>query len=510
MNALSSFGQYSAHGFAGRHWRKHIHALGILAGAILLLFARDARDMAVIWWTSSTFEHCLFVPLLVGWLVHLRKDALAVMRPRTWTPGLVWLLVGNSVWLLGDAAGVALLRHLGLVVMLQGAVVAMLGPRIARALAFPLFYALFMVPFGAEIVPPLQLVTAKLAMAMLSLAGVPAYIEGIFITVPGGYFEVAEACSGAKFVIAMAAYGVLVCHLCFRSWTRRAVFLTGALGLSVIANGVRAFATIYVAQKTSVDAAVGFDHVVYGWLFFGIVMALVMAAAWPFFDRSPLESAVPVRMEMPDRNDTSPSHRFLGLAILCVLIAPFWSLASARHTPELRPLALPHVAGWARTNVSMTYPWQPRFTGAEYVMQGRFHNAQGQVVDVAIATYARQGEGRELVGFGQGAVDPSSEWVWSSPASAPILARGEQITAPGPVARHVVSYYRVGGIMTGSASQVKLATMKARLTMGDQRAAAILISAEDREGHSADAAIAAYLRALGPVDKVADAALAIR
>ena len=112
---------------------------------------------------------------------------------------------------------------------------------------------------------------------------------------------------------------------------------------------------------------------------------------------------------------------------------------------------------------------------------------------VAIATYARQGEGRELVGFGQGAVDPSSEWVWSSPASAPILARGEQITAPGPVARHVVSYYRVGGIMTGSASQVKLATMKARLTMGDQRAAAILISAEDREGHSADAAIAAYL-----------------
>ena len=510
MNVESSFGQYSAQAVAGRDWRNHLTALGILAAAIMLLFARDAKDMAVIWWTSSTFEHCLFVPLLVGWLIYLRKDALAMMRPRTWLPGLVWLLVGNGVWLLGDAAGVALLRHLGLVVMLQGAVVAILGPSIARALAFPLFYALFMVPFGAEIVPPLQLVTAKLAMAMLIFAGVPAHIEGIFITVPGGYFEVAEACSGAKFVIAMAAYGILVCHVCFRSWTRRALFLTGALGLSVLANGVRAFATIYVAQKTSVDAAVGFDHVIYGWLFFGMVMVLVMAAAWPFFDRSPLESPVPVHMEVGGRNNASLSQRFLALATLCVLIAPFWSMVSARRTPELRPLALPHIAGWARTNVPMAYPWQPRFAGADFVMQGRFRNAQGQVVDVAIATYARQDEGRELVGFGRGAVDPASEWVWSSAANAPAPARGEQITAPGPIVRHVVSFYRVGGITTGSASQVKLATMKARLTMGDQRAAALLISAEDREGHSADAAIAAYVRALGPVDKVADAALAIR
>lgn len=263
-------------------WRGHLTALGIVASAILALFHADLWSMVTIWWTASTFGHCLFIPLLVAWLVQQRLPGLRQLEPVAWPPGLVWLALGALAWLVGAAAGVAMVRHGALVMMLQGVTIALLGPAVARALIFPLFYAFFMVPFGEEIVPPLQLVTARLAMFFLDLSGVPAHMEGIFITTPTGYFEVAEACSGAKFLIAMTAYGVLVCNVCFRTWPRRIIFMTGALGLSVLANGVRAFATILVAHLTSVDAAVGFDHVVYGWIFFAIIMIVVMATAWPF------------------------------------------------------------------------------------------------------------------------------------------------------------------------------------------------------------------------------------
>src|SRR3546814_1359768 len=180
---------------------------------------------------------------------------------------LLWLGLGAFAWMLGAAAGVAVVRHGALVMMLQGSVIALLGPAVARALLFPLFYAFFMVPFGEEIVAPLQLATAHISMILLGLTGVPAQMQGIFITTPNGYFEVAEACSGAKFVIAMTAYGLLVCNVCFTSWRRRVAFMVGALSLSILANGVRAFATIFVAEVTTIDAAAGFDHVVYGWLF---------------------------------------------------------------------------------------------------------------------------------------------------------------------------------------------------------------------------------------------------
>src|SRR3546814_10976120 len=94
--------------------------------------------------------------------------------------------------------------------MLQGAVVTLLGPAVARGLLFPLIYAVFLVPFGESLEGPLQDVTVAMIMPLLHLFGVPAAVDGVLITIPNGYFEVAEACSGATFVIAMIAYGTLV------------------------------------------------------------------------------------------------------------------------------------------------------------------------------------------------------------------------------------------------------------------------------------------------------------
>ena len=493
-------------------WRGHLTALGVVAFAILALFHADVWSMVSIWWNASTFGHCLFIPPLIAWLVQQRLPGLRQLEPVAWTPGLVWLALGALAWLVGAAAGVAMVRHGALVVMLQGATIALLGPGVARALIFPLFYAFFMVPFGEEIVPPLQLVTARLAMLLLDLSGVPAHMEGIFITTPTGYFEVAEACSGAKFLIAMTAYGVLVCNVCFRTWPRRIVFMIGALGLSVLANGVRAFATILVAHLTSVDAAVGFDHVVYGWVFFAIIMIVVMATAWPFFDRKPGDSWFdPAQLQGVVRHRTS-SGTVGGVALALIVAAPLWLAATAASADPLPSrIDLPVVKGWVRIDAVQAYPWTPRFDGADHRVTGHYRNGAGQVIDLTIVAYARQDEGRELVGFGQGAADPDSEWVWSSPARAPANARGEQITAPGPVVRHVVSFYIVGqGAPTGSRPTVKIETMKARLLGQDQRAVAILISAQEGEGQPADAAISAFLRDMGDAKLLADRAMGLR
>lgn len=492
-------------------WRGHLTALGVVAIAILALFFDDVHAMVSIWWNSSTFGHCLFVPLLVGWLVQQRISGLRQLEPVAWAPGLLWLGAGALAWLLGEASGVALIRHGALVVMLQGATIALLGPNVARALAFPLFYAFFMVPFGEELVPYLQLLTARLSMLFLMGAGVPAHLDGIFITTPTGYFEVAEACSGAKFLIAMTAYGVLVCNVCFRSWRRRLVFMAGALSLAVLANGVRAFATILVAHMTTIDAAVGFDHVVYGWVFFAIILTIVMATAWPFFDRKPGDPWFDPRDFQRPARGAGPTGAIAGASLALIFAAPLWLAATAAAGEALpSALHLPEVAGWTRVDLPQRYSWRPRFDGADHFAMARYRNGKGQVVDLAIATFDRQEEGRELVGFGQGAIDPDREWVWSSPAPAPKNALGEQITAPGPVVRNVVSFFTIGASdPTGSKSRAKLATMRARLLGSDQRASAILISAEEAVGHPAARAISAFLADLGDIRTLADRSVGI-
>ena len=498
-------------GDAGSAWKAVLTQLAIAAAIILALFWRDAADMAAIWWNSSTFNHCLIIVPILWWLVDQRKAELAKTTSQGWAPGLLWLGAGGLGWLLGDAAGVALARHLGLVMMLQGAVGALLGPNVVRGLAFPLFYAFFLVPFGEEFVPPLQTLTADMCMWLLGLIGIPAHIEGIYISTPTALFRVAEACSGVKFLVAMVALGALVANLCFKSWPRRIAFMAACIVIPIIANGLRAFGTIYIAHHGNTDFAASFDHVFYGWIFFGIVIALVMAAGWPFFDRA--ADAVPVDAAKLQGPVKIPLGKNVALpAVLALAALPFgWSLiALAGASPVPARIALPEVAGWSRVDYAPQRPWKPSFADASHELLGRYRNAAGQEADLYIAVYDRQSDGRELVGFGQGAAGRESGWSWIAGCDAPPQGRCERISSDARSLREVVSYYRVDGVTSGSVRAIKLATMRARLLGGNQQAVAVLISAERKGKVEPRPAIDAFAKSLGNIDNLADRMAGLR
>lgn len=484
-----------------RGWRGHGLALGVAGALLLVLFARDAADLARIWWTSTTFGHCLFIGPVIAWLVWQRRSELARITPQGWAPGLAVVALGGLMWLVGEAAGVALARHLALVVMGQGAVVTLLGPRVARGLLFPLLYAFFLVPFGESLEGPLQRVTVAMVLPLLHLMGVPAQVNGVLITIPGGYFEVAEACSGAKFVIAMLAYGVLVANVCYVRWARRAVFMAMALVVPVIANGLRAFGTIYAAHLTSVEAATGFDHIVYGWVFFGLVMAAVLAIGWRWFDRDPAAAWID-ETRLPPPAGAIDAPLAAVLVLLVAALAPAWASVNAAR-PDAIParIALPEIAGWHRVAVDPRAAWAPHYPGADHFLQGRYADDTGHAVDLAIAVYANQYEGHKLVAFGIGALREDDRWV--KVRDLPAIAGGAAmaITAPGPVERVVVTWYRQGDLLTASPARLKLATLRARLLGGRQAAVALHVSAVSPGG---DAAIARFLAALGPIEALAD------
>ena len=114
-------------------WQAHLCGLTIVILALLAIFRRDAGDMGAIWWNSSTFTHCLFIIPIVAWLVWQREDELKELSPEGWAPGLIFIALGGFVWMIGEAAGVGLLRHAALVFMIQSSVLTLLGPTVTRA-----------------------------------------------------------------------------------------------------------------------------------------------------------------------------------------------------------------------------------------------------------------------------------------------------------------------------------------------------------------------------------------
>jgi exosortase A len=268
-------------------WRAPLAALAAAVAALVLVTARAWGAMLHQWWNIDTYSHLVLVPFIIAWLVALKEEDLAAIAPRAFRPGLAIVLAGLALWWAGETAGINLVAQAGAVGAVQGAVVTVLGVRVSVLLALPLGFAAFLVPFGDEIIPPLQYLTADMAIALTHWSGVPARIEGIHIHTPAGLFIVAEACSGVKFLIAMVTLGVLVAFTRFTRWSRRAMLLAACVVVPILANGVRAWATIYAAQFIGAERASGFDHIVYGWVFFAIVLAALLGAAWRFIERAP-------------------------------------------------------------------------------------------------------------------------------------------------------------------------------------------------------------------------------
>ncbi|MFM9935481.1 MAG: exosortase A [Novosphingobium sp.] len=499
------------------HWRAPLVRLVVVWLGLVALFLGDWRDMAWQWWDSSTYNHILLIPPILVWLVLQRGAETARLVPSAWWPGLIVVGCAMLLWVLGEFSGLSLARQLAVVVMLQGAALALLGPRVAAAQLFPLGYMLTLVPFGDELIPFLQTITAKLTMIILALTQVPATIDGVFITTRFGYFEVAEACSGVKFLIAMVAYGVLVCNVCFQSWPRRAAFMVLSLVVPVLANGVRAWGTIFIAGKRGIAFAESFDHVFYGWVFFALVMALVMAAGWRFFDRAidaPLVDGAKIesspvlahlaRMVMP-------SGAAVGAIAALALIGLSWSAAAARIVAPMPDLiALPEVPGWHLASEAPVAEWSPLHTGADHRLKARYADGQGHVVDLSFALYAAQGDGKEAGGFGEGAQPLGSHWAWEEPGPAFVNARSDVIQAPGPIHRLAVTWLRTDELLTGSNTRLKLANMRDRLLLRARPTMTLILSAEAGNGPPPDAAIRAFLAATGPVDAWMDRMARIR
>lgn len=270
-------------------WRNAVILFALSAFAIGIVTAREWGEMFHQWWNIDTYNHILLVPPIVVWLVWLRRSELPSLSPAPWAPGLVLVALGLALWLAGRASDINIIAHAGAVGAMQGAAVAILGPRVSLLLALPISFAAFLVPFGDEMIPALQSVTAVIAVELTHWSGIPALVDGIHIDTPVGLFIVAEACSGVKFLVAMVTLAVLVCFTRFSSWNRRAAFMAAAIIVPIIANGIRAWGTIYIAQFHGVEFAAGFDHIFYGWIFFALVVALLIGIAWRFFEREPEE-----------------------------------------------------------------------------------------------------------------------------------------------------------------------------------------------------------------------------
>jgi exosortase A len=274
--------------------------LGVGLLAFGLLFHAEVAAAVRVWMDSTAYNHCFLVIPIVAYLVWDRRDRVAstVPVPSPWFALAAIPVV--MVWLLAERLGIMEGRQLMVMTLLEIFFLSVLGWRLCYLLIGPLLYLYFLVPFGAFITPALQGFTTSFIVHGLNLMNIPNYSDGFAIEIPEGSFLVAEACAGLRFLIASIAFGCLYVMLMYRSPVRRAVFILVSIIVPIIANGFRALGIVVLGHILGNAEAATADHLIYGWLFFSVVILLQIALGLPFRqDHRPAAPAAPARVARP-------------------------------------------------------------------------------------------------------------------------------------------------------------------------------------------------------------------
>ena len=384
-----------------QQWRIPALIAGALVIAIFALYWQTAWSMVSIWIRSETYTHGFLIFPISAYMIWHNRAAVADLSP---APNY-WMLLALAAlgfgWLLADMAGVLVSAQYALVAAIPLLVAAVLGPRLVWTFAFPFAFLLLAVPFGEIFIPTMINFTASFTVTALQLTGIPVFREGNFFSIPSGTWSVVDACSGLRYLIASFTLGCLYAYLTYHTMLRRLLFVVASLIVPIIANGLRAYMIVMIGHLSGMKYAVGVDHLIYGWLFFGVVMLLLfwIGSFWrqddaPAPSRKANTASQPVRREVP-------VSKLLLAALAALLTFGIWPSVSAylehaTRNPAPVTVALPaSFSGWQESAEPVS-DWTPSVANAA-AQASRVYQRDGKRVQVVVYYYRNQEAGRQMV-----------------------------------------------------------------------------------------------------------------
>jgi len=485
------------------HWRGPCLALLALLAGLLVLYQDTSAGMVSIWLRSETFTHALVVPPIALWLIWRQRERLADLLPRPQYGMLLLMAVLALLWLAGELVAANSITQLAFTAMLVLSVPLVLGLPVARALTFPLAFLFFAVPFGDFLTPYMMQWTADFTVQALRLSGIPVYREGLQFVIPSGNWSVVEACSGLRYLMASFMVGSLFAYLNYQTPWRRWAFVAASIAMPIVANWLRAYMIVMLGHLSDNTIATGADHLVYGWVFFGIVIMgmFFIGARWA----EPEVAYQPAQLAS-ERGKTDigtalagrPVWPVAGLAIGLLLLPPVLLNRLAHSGNAATPqIAMPtSLAGAWKADDAPHRDWRPILAGPSAQAQRRYSGgASAGAVGLHIAYYRDQNAERKLVTSSNQLVDVRDP-QWNVLASArhevsiaaggalavnatEILAAAASGEASKRQRLRVWQWYWVGGHLTRSDPAAKLLGAWQRLSgQGDESAAVYVYTLE--------------------------------
>ena len=395
-------------GPAGLFWL----AAAILAALPLFRFGLEGLAEA---WSKPEFSHGPVIPCLSFYL--FLREARALPPPTgpvadRW-PGVAVIAFSLLLATLGNLAEIDHLVFYALIVWTGGLVLTGFGWR--RGLTFwpSVLHLVFMLPLPQflywKVSTALQLASSEIGVRLVQAAGVPVYLDGNIIDLGVYMLQVAEACSGLRYLFPIMSFTYVFAVLYRGPVWHKLVLLLSAIPIAVLMNAVRIGIIGILVDRYGIAQAEGFLHVFEGWVIFlsclGVLFLMAKVMQRLSGDRRRLGEAL--ELDFSGLGGVLAAVRFMPVsralvtaALMTAALSAAWSLLPTREVapPERDPFSLfpMEMDGWSGTPATLKRGIE-RILGADDYLSAVYRNpAEAAGVDFFLSYYDRQTQGNSI------------------------------------------------------------------------------------------------------------------
>lgn len=321
-------------------------ALAVFAALAVLIYLGFARaiDFMVGQWNMDEFSHGYLIPFISIFLVWRRRHELQRIEFRGSWSGAVVVLLGLGLNVAGRLASLYPVQHIALLLVIAGLVLALAGWEALRVLGPPLGVLIFMIPLPNILLnalsAELQLISSSFGVWLLRLANVTVLLEGNVIDLGSYKLEVAQACSGLRYLLPLMTLAFLIaCFYRTALWKRIVLFLS-SIPLTLVMNSLRIAAIGVMVDRWGPGMAEGLLHEVQGWMMFMlstgallgemILLSKLGGDPRPWREGFALAAPTPLAPGAPHRSRTLS----LPLIVGAIAVLGFSAIAAAVPAPK--------------------------------------------------------------------------------------------------------------------------------------------------------------------------------
>ncbi len=232
----------------------------VAAILVLLLYLPTLIWLVRSWLHNPYYSHGFLVPPVSMVIAWARRESLKREKPSK--GAFLALAVGAGMFITAFAWDVSSLSAVSLVMVLAGLIWVFYGFKAIRAMAFPIGFLLFMIPFPYynDIAFRLQNVSVHSCTWLLHVLGLPITTAGSEITLGDATFSIGLTCGGLNILVALAALTAVFAYLLDGPAYKRVILLALSVPLALLANALRIVSIVLVAHYYDVGFATGFYH----------------------------------------------------------------------------------------------------------------------------------------------------------------------------------------------------------------------------------------------------------